>query len=255
MFLKYDLMQVMVLAVLVIIISAVIRTYIVAVMMQSKAKRSGVPWICRNDWAKGEIVSKNIISVWWCWLCLFVLTFLAWRFLILPTIENHTRNESFLLYALLFGVDVVLIALIYHLSSTNRKFGRSVFKMNSLPGIIGGSLEGVVLIQNKTFQNDDFLVRLICFKYIMTRSGSERVASQLLQWTSESLIKEYAQEYGNRGVIIPVLFKIPSECSESGDITDSDRIIWRLQVQTTRSGLNYSANFDVPVFKHSSSNI
>jgi hypothetical protein len=46
-----------------------------------------------------------------------------------------------------------------------------------------------------------------------------------------------------------VEFQIPSDCEPSDERNPNDRTLWRLTASAKVPGIDYSATFEVPVFK------
>jgi hypothetical protein len=51
------------------------------------------------------------------------------------------------------------------------------------------------------------------------------------------------------GERFPVRFEVPFECAHTDQRNSRDETIWRLEVSSEEEGIDFSATFDVPVFK------
>src|SRR5947207_15233018 len=96
------------------------------------------PWLAKKEWASGEIPSG-----WGATGCAFfwVATIgsgMAWLWL------RGGASASSRIFAYAFAIPLTAPAFFLSLGSTlrTRKFGRSVFHLSTIPGVIGGNLTG-----------------------------------------------------------------------------------------------------------------
>ena len=134
------------------------------------------PWMWRQDWAEGfarfeggrKLIGISVFALIWNLISWSVL-FAAWHDIFGPSKEKMAR------LALLFPViGVFLIGSALYTWLQNRKFGESVFRMLSCPGVLGGTLNGAVEIPSQLRSETGFKVRLRCVHRDTTGSGEDR---------------------------------------------------------------------------------
>ncbi len=130
-----------------------------------------------------------------------------------------------------------------------RKFGNSTFELASVPGVIGGSLGGVILMGRHIRPEGGFYVKLSCVNRVTTGSGDNESTTEHILWESEQqLDRELLGSDPSRSAI-PVYFQIPYTCAETHSEPSDNNIVWRLEARAEVPGVDYEAVFEAPVFK------
>ncbi|GHC13359.1 hypothetical protein [Cerasicoccus arenae] len=214
------------------------------------AEHPNAPWLHRRDWAEGRIVDSNKVGF------IFVLIFavfwnaIAWAATIGVFKEGSNADEAARYVVLLFplvGLGLAYAA-IYQLMRW-RKFGSSAFDMAEVPGVIGGSLGGIILTKVNVRPEKGFHLSLRNIKEVVTGSGKNRSTNVTVLWESEQWVKEDALADDPTQSAIPVLFNIPFSCSSPENVSSSVTIKWELKVKAEMPGVDYQSTFEVPVFK------
>jgi hypothetical protein len=198
------------------------------------------PWLWHAQWAAGEIHSSakaGAIAV--CVLALF------WNAIALPSAvptvlaHNLLDEPKFAPFAIFPIIGLGLIAWAIHLLLRWNAYGDSRFEMKSVPGKIGGTLEGSIHVGGGIEPMRRVDLKLVCINH--TSSGNSNSDRPL--WSDESEVTA-----GGDGSI-PVAFLIPPECRPSDEANFRDRISWRLFAQSPGGLVNYKSSFEVPVFQ------
>ena len=208
------------------------------------------PWMWKADWAAGQIVSSSKATM------LVVSVFaILWNaissplWFVLPGEILDKRNYVALLGLLFPAVGLFLAGWAIYCLLQWRKFGQSVFRMASVPGVIGGQLAGVIQTSAKVRPEDGFHLLLRCVHRVATGSGKSRSTSETILWEDERIVMHELLEDQAEQSAIPVVFQIPYDCRPSDEQNTDDQTIWRLRAAAAVPGIDYSATFDVPVFK------
>jgi hypothetical protein len=198
------------------------------------------PWLWRPQWAAGEIHSSakpGAIAV--CAIALF------WNAIALPSavptvLAHNLRQEpKFAWFALFPIVGFGLIAWAIHLLLRWNAYGDSRFAMKSVPGKIGGTLDGSIHVARGVEPMRRVTLKLVCINH----SSSGNSSSERPLWSDESEVAA-----GGDGSI-PVAFLIPPECRSTDDTNFRDRIYWQLNALSPGGIVNYKSSFEVPVFQ------
>ena len=210
------------------------------------------PWMWRDDWAAGHMSSSNktVLAFSWGFAVLWNLVSSP----LLLVIRNRPEKNYAVLIALLFpAIGLLLLIRAIRYSLELRKFGVSDFVMSSVPGVIGGKLQGSIYAAFDPRSERTATVKLTCIHRTVTGTGDDRSVSELIQWQEEKEFGPGEIAPGPTGCIIPVVFRIPTDVPET-DIRNMDNAIqWKLSVRADLPGLDYNAQFDVPVFRTSDS--
>ena len=210
--------------------------------------RPNEPWLWKRSWAEGRIrgsaqglVGPLLFGVVWPLICI-PMWYAVYRG------ELGGKGSPILWIAVAFSaMSVVLVAWAFVSLLRWRKYGRSVFEIASVPGVIGGQLAGVVRAPVKIDAIEAFRVKLSCI-HCVQRSGSDHISRNLL-WQAEHLVARDLLERDVHRSGIPVLFQIPYDCRPTDDTDPKSVVSWNLEVTASTPGLDFQAEFEVPVFK------
>ena len=214
------------------------------------AEHPAAPWMHRRDWAAGQVVysaKKMAVIALACALFWNVISAPLWFLIPHEVIQKGNRLALLGLVFPLVGLGLAGWTIVSIMKW--RKYGPSVFRMASVPGVIGGQLAGVISTSVKIKPDDGFRLMLNCIERRTTGSGKERNTTETIVWQDEQILaRELLQSDPDRSAI-PVQFPIPYDSRPTDGSTPNCQTIWRLEVASKEPGLDYGARFDVPVFK------
>lgn len=159
------------------------------------------------------------------------------------------------LLALLFPL-VGIGLLIWAVRSTlrYRKYGVSRLELSTVPGVIGRTLTGMVRAPAKMQPDGGFQVTLSCVRRVTTRSGKNTSTSESILWQEERLVPgEPSRTAAATETHIPVAFRLPADAAACDDTDSNNRVLWRLRLSASVPGVDYAAQFEVPIFRTSAS--
>ncbi|MCK5862584.1 MAG: DUF3592 domain-containing protein [Candidatus Hydrogenedentes bacterium] len=214
------------------------------------------PWLWQKEWHAGIIHSQGKVKM------AFTLAFaLFWNIVSLPVVlallPGELQKENYLaLFTLLFpliGAVAAGFAIYYTLQW--RRFGGTAFHMASLPGILGGRLHGLIRIPTIIMPEEDVPVVLECIRKHTSGSGKNRRTTESILWQTEKEIPKNALFQESRTTAIPVDIQVPCDQPASDDSDSDNEIFWRLRAHAAIPGVDYAANFRVPVFQTAESDL
>jgi hypothetical protein len=212
------------------------------------------PWLWRMDWASRRAESQNKKSeiTYWviCILCnLILLPVVTTQ---LPPLARLRDPRAFLLLG--FGL-IGLILLVNALRATirHRRFGDTYFEFNSLPFSPGDRVGGRIHLKFETQAQHGIDLRLSCVRRVVTGSGKSRTTSEAVLWQAEQNVPSGAVGPGPLGRAIPVDFALPAESLVTDHDNPNDQVLWLLHAQADIPGIDYSDDFELPVFRTASS--
>ncbi|HEY5940145.1 MAG TPA: hypothetical protein VIT87_04945, partial [Gemmatimonadales bacterium] len=213
------------------------------------------PWLWRPDWASGRIIDSSRVTMFTAWL------FAAfWNLVSFPTGFLGVRaaiqeGKPAALLALLFPlVGIGLVVWAVRATLRYRKYGVSRLELSTIPGVVGRTLTGMVRAPASLQPEEGFQVILSCVRRVTTRSGKNSSTSESILWQDERLVRgEPSRTAAAMETHIPVAFRLPADATPCDETDSNNRVLWRLRLSAIVPGVDYEAQFEVPVFRTSAS--
>ena len=208
------------------------------------------PWTQRSDWAEGMVVQDGPGS-----MKLLIGFTIVWNIIAngiaafaLITSWDSGDVPWFVFLFTLFGLALIIMTV--RTWMRRRKFGISILHLNTLPAIPGRFLGGTIAIEKYPSKliASEFKMKMNCYERSSYYDEKrERRVSEKELWSYEEQV--YGGRINSTGKLeIPVKFALPAEMPPTNLIPDDDRILWRLEVSASTSGVDYAAQFEVPVY-------
>jgi hypothetical protein len=212
------------------------------------------PWLWRKDWAsrRAESLRKNREIAAWavCIFCNVVMIPVAIN--VVPQLAH--RNDPRVFLVLGFGlIGLILFVVALRATLQRSRFGNTYFEFYSLPFSPGGRLGGRIHLKLDANAAHGVDLRLSCIRKTITGTGNSRSVVNTVLWQTEQNLPSGAIGMDPLGRAIPVDFAIPSDAYVTDLDNPSDQVSWLLHAQADVPGIDYSDDFELPVFKTSSS--
>lgn len=206
------------------------------------------PWLWRTDWASGRILGAGKGTVFGAWaLALAWCAVSAPTLIVVPLALFHYWPA---LLALGFpAVGIWLVVRAVRITLRLADFGRPVFEMAAVPGVLGRTLQGAIATRLSTLPQSGVHLKLTCMRREVTGTGRGRTIHELILWRDEHTVPPLQILGGPAGARIPVVFDLPAEQPPTTLENPDDRIVWRLDAAASVPGVDYESSFDVPVFR------
>ncbi|MGZ8398359.1 MAG: hypothetical protein ACXWWN_04905 [Gemmatimonadales bacterium] len=220
-----------------------------------EANHPDKPWLWRSDWASGRIVDSGRVTMFTAWVFAALWNLVSFPTGFLGVRAAIQEGKPAALLALLFPlVGMALVVWAVRATLRYRKYGVSRLELSTIPGVVGRTLTGMVRAPASMQPEEGFEVILSCVRRVTTRSGKNSSTSETILWQDERLVRgEPSRTAAAMETHIPVAFRLPAD-AEPCDGTDSNnRVLWRLRLSATVPGVDYEAQFEVPVFRTSAS--
>src|SRR5437870_8256743 len=212
------------------------------------------PWLWRADWASRRAESQNKKSYITAWIAAAFCNLITLPVLFgaLPRwLQASGPRPLFLLGFNSFGV----ILFVYALRATIRheRFGNTYFEFDSLPFSPGERVSGRIHLRFETQAAHGIDLRLSCVRRVVTGSGKNSTTYKIVLWHAHNNIPSGAVGPGPLGRAIPVDFTLPAENLVTDHNNLNDQILWLLHAQADVPGVDYSDDFELPIFRTAAS--
>ncbi len=219
-----------------------------------EASHPDSPWLWRSDWASGRIVDSGRTTMFTAWVFAAFWNLISFPagFLGVRAAIQEGKPAAFI--ALLFPlVGVGLLVWAVRLTLRYRKYGVSRLELSTIPGVIGRTATGMVRAPARMQPTDGFRVTLSCVRRVTT-GGEDKSTSESILWQDERRVMgEPTRTAAAMETHIPVAFRLPADAQPCDDTDSNNRVLWRLQLSAVVPGVDYEAQFEVPVFRTSAS--
>ena len=209
------------------------------------------PWLWRKDWAASRAESKNRNSAFGLWAAAIFVNGIVFTLAasVVPQLLRTSGPKPFLVLAFCVG-GVILAGAAMRASIRRKRFGQTYFEFASLPFSPGRTLKGTIHLRFNTIARHGIDLSLSCVRQVITGAGKNRSTLQSALWQADKNVPQASLAPGPMGdAVIPVEFSIPSDAYESNHDDPNDQVLWLLHAQADVPGVNYSDDFEVPVFR------
>lgn len=211
-----------------------------------RAQHPDQPWMWHPEWVARRLSDQSRAG-----------TFLLWAFALfwnaiatpiaLMFVPDAIRNANPLGWlALLFPLaGIVMLINAVRLTLRWLRFRQSTLILDTMPVPIGGTLRGSVDVPHPLTSTSGVMIRLIAMAQRKSGSSTEStIACHEERELDPGLLRQTAS-----GTIIPIEITVPSDAPATDTTDAQNNVFWRLNVDVEMPGIDYSATFDVPVFK------
>ena len=208
------------------------------------------PWLWRTDWASRRAESQNKKSeiTYWVLAIFCNLITLPFLFRIVPDLVRN--GDPRVILPLCFNlIGAILIANAVRATIRHRRFDNTYFEFDALPFSPGQHVGGRIHLKLDTLAEHGIDLRLSCVRKVVAGSGDSRSTNQIVMWQAEQNVPAGAVGPGPLGRAIPVNFSISAESPNTDHDNPSDQILWMLHAQADVPGVDYSDDFEIPVFR------
>jgi hypothetical protein len=207
------------------------------------------PWLWRKDWAanRAESLKRSTIYGWWIGAGLVSMIVVPILANVLPQLLRDSNPIALVLMGIALIPTLLLIGAV-RATIRRERYGKTYFEFGSLPFLPGSHLRGQIQLRLNTAADHGIGLRLSCIRRIVTQSGKDRTTNDAVLWKDEKNVPQSYLAVGPLGTAIPVDFAIPQDGYETNHEQSDDQLLWVLHAQADVPGVDYSDDFEVPVF-------
>lgn len=204
---------------------------------------AATPWVDdRTDWSSREIRGSEKKAVFGLWAggvapLLFGALGLWWTKM--PIFIGKNIPNPFLGIIALFS----LISFARAIWETIRlkRFGDPTLELNTLPILLGGTLEGRINLSSGMDTAPEFTITLACIHRVVTGNGKNNSTRETILWSGNSKASLLL------GGILPISIAVPADQPQTNGANPFDRILWLLTVKAPFPGPSFLEKYEVPV--------
>jgi len=208
------------------------------------------PWMHRLDWSRGTIrstskstmVTSLVFAILW-----NAISSPLW--FLLPQEVVEKKNRLALIGVVFPLVGIVLLVWAVRNVLRWRRYGRSVLILETIPGVVGGALQGTVHVGSRLEPEGPYRLTLNCIRRHTTGSGDDRSTTETILGQEERQVPAAAAGLGPSGPALPIVFAIPFDSYATDFSKPDDQVLWRLEVTAPARGIDFATSFEVPVFR------
>ncbi len=208
------------------------------------------PWLWRADWAASRAEGANKKTYISAWIAAVFVNLITAPFLFgkIPELLRQGDPRALILLALCsFGAILTFNAI--RATIRHERFSNSYFEFDPLPICPGRRMTGRIQLRFPTLAAHGIDLRLSCVRRIVSGSGNSRAVSNATLWQADKNVPSGAIEPGPLGRAIPVDFEVPADGRITDHSNSDDQILWLLHAQADVPGVDYSDDFELPVFR------
>lgn len=218
-------------------------------MSAAKSEDDEKPWLKRKDWAAGRIVSttKKGAVILWIFVFFWCGASLAISLVVVPA-QLHQGNHLALVALVFPIIGLGLFVFAWRTTSAWRRFSKSVFETTAIPAPAGGVLQGKIQVRGNLRPAHGWHLVLSCLRRSTTGPSNNLKTTEKILWQDEKWLRPGLPGTEANAVSIPVYFQLPRDKPESTPGI-GDGVHWRLEAWASLPGPDFSATFEVPVFR------
>ncbi|HKV75585.1 MAG TPA: hypothetical protein VJN95_13785 [Gemmatimonadales bacterium] len=210
------------------------------------------PWLWREDWASRLIPDRSKAGAIGLWVFAVFWNLIAMPATYLAVKQGVTAVNKASWFIFLFPfVGLCLLAAATYSALRARRYGVSVLELVAVPIPLGREIAGRIHVPGVFEPEQGVRVTLTCGRQVTTGSGKNRSTTTTILWQDDQTIPGVLRDAS--GVAIPFAIAVPADQPQSDDSNSSNQIIWKVSASAAVAGIDYAAEFEVPVFHTSES--
>lgn len=211
------------------------------------------PWAQRRDWAEGKVIQEGSGNPRFMIGFTLLWNVVAWGIVAVGVLgKGGTEDLPWFLF--IFPViGIALATITVRTWVRRRKFGISVLNLKRVPVYLGETLEATIEtgIPVRAQMAKEFRVQLVCSRRSsrLDRAGKRHVSEETLWSEGQTVFGSVSDTLPS--FIVSVNFLIPDGLPSTELFPEDHRTRWRLEISSTLKGVDYAAQFELPVFHKS----
>ncbi|HUR79796.1 MAG TPA: hypothetical protein VM733_03460 [Thermoanaerobaculia bacterium] len=216
--------------------------------MPLRAQHPDEPWLWRRDWMDRTIRQSPALGG----ACLLGFTIL-WNLFAIPIgiflVRWRWPMDARTILLAAFPISGALLILLALYAAARRwRYGVSTCRIERSPIPLGTTLRGELDVRLREAPPQGFALRLASVRREIRGSGKDRSEHETILWQDEQTL-EHGLMPSAIGMRVPFRFDIPHDAPPC-DFTDPrNTVLWKLYASAAVPGIDYEAEFELPVFR------
>ncbi len=235
---------------------AVLMTVVVTLAMKRNAEitklraaNPAAPWLWREDWAQSIVREQGgaqrigllVFALVWTLISSGVVV------AVLPRLKQGNYAASL---GLIFpAIGLALLSVAIYRWMRHSKFGASELRLASLPIQPGRTFHVSLKARLTDLPPDGIAANLSLIHRVVSGSGDSRTVRETVEWDEKKMLPAGSAQPSVEGMIVPISFTIPQDAQPCDERFSSNAYYWRLRVEAEVPGIDYAAEFELPVFR------
>ena len=214
-----------------------------------KSQNPDKPWMWREDWMRGVIKDSNKGQAIGFWIFALLWNSIAFPFAFLAIPQISKQNLAPLVVFIFPFIGVFLVIGAIYRTARSMKFGTSLCRLDRVPIAPGRSCSGAIELNTDATPQNGYRIRIASVRATTTRTGKNRSTTERVLWDEEIAVSPSAAMRSPAGARVPFKFVTPPDAHPTDESDTYDRYLWRLSATAEFPGVDYAAQFDIPVFQ------
>jgi len=209
------------------------------------------PWIGDGPWQEFQVRSGDWIDVLLSWVVAICVTLFESFFAALMMKDPSTPLpvKGFLGFFII--VALLLIYNAIYVTLRRLKYGDSILLLSQMPLVPGSSFDAVVVTKRALKPEDGCKASLRCVSVVRRRKSTgtrQKVTyDEEIMYEKSVIVRADISAARDERSAIPVHFEIPGHIPPRF-LQDYPQIRWKLVLEAETAGIDYFAEFDLPVY-------
>ena len=208
------------------------------------------PWIWKPDWAAGRANGSNVNANIVAWVFTAIWDAISFPLAITLLPKLLSQGDLRALLVLIFPLaGIAMTAFAVRGTLRALRYGRTAFCFDSPVFSPGARVKGKIELKAISDLPHGFDLTLSCKRRIVTGSGKQQTVRELVLWQEKKNIPAGFVMRGPAGAQVPVDFSLAPDLYETDDDNPNDRVYWQLHAQADVPGVDFSDDYEIPVFR------
>ena len=206
------------------------------------------PWRWRAEWANGRIEGSTRTAAYVAigFAVLWNLVSLPAALIVPGELAAGNTTASVALVFPLLGLTLAAWAIRSWLQL--KRFKIPTLNLQRLPVALGGRLKGTIRVDAAVPVTSEFGLELECVGVRTRGSGKNRRREETVLWQKQWRVPRHQCQIAPSATAIPVDVTVPADQPATTLESESDKILWRLEVTGECPGPDFWSQFELPVF-------
>src|SRR5205085_5022203 len=202
-------------------------------------------------WAAGVIKESGIPPMILLWPFAIFWNLISLPLWFLISRELAKQNRAVLITLLFPIIGVCLLAAAIYSAARRMKYGASTCTIDRIPLQPGTTFQGELRMRGRQRPEEGFKFTLTSLRVETRGSGKSRSTKEYVLWQEKRVVSASMAAPSPDGMRVPFSFELPPDAESSDERDSANRFVWRLAVSAEVPGVDYAANFELPVFRTS----